>query len=502
MYRPSRLRIKGLRNSVRGACHICPYCPLPTPYNIRAGPPPETGASLGKATALMRHYDFDLITIGAGSGGVRASRLAGGYGARVAVAEKSRVGGTCVIRGCVPKKLLVYGSHFAHDFEDARGFGWTVGNANLHWASLIEAKNREIDRLEGVYGGILRRNNVHLLEGKATVADPHTVEMDGQTFTTEKILIACGGWPTLPNIPGIEHAITSNEILDMPRLPARAVVVGGGYIAVEFCGILNAVGVDVTEIIRGDEILRGFDEDVRTFLAEQMQRRGIRIHRQTVVRAIEKTNAGLVLTLGDDSTLETDIVLYATGRAPNTRTIGLEEAGVRLSDTGAVVVDDWNRSSVESIFAVGDCTDRINLTPVAIAEGTAFAETHFNANPIRMDYDDVPSAVFSQPPVATVGLTECRAKLNAAIDVYVSRFRPMKHTLSGRDESTLMKLVVDAGTDRVLGCHMVGADAPEIIQGLAIALKCGATKAQFDATIGIHPTAAEEFVTMRDKRGG
>ncbi len=448
----------------------------------------------------MRRFDFDLITIGAGSGGVRASRLAGGYGARVAVAERSRIGGTCVIRGCVPKKLLVYGAHFADEFEDARGYGWTIDGARLDWAALIAAKDREIDRLEGVYGGILRRNNVQLLDGKAVLADAHTVEVCGSTYTAEKILVACGGWPTLPNIPGIECAMTSNEILDLSELPRRAVVVGGGYIAVEFCGILAAAGVEVTELIRGDEILRGFDEDVRTFLADQMQRRGIQIRRKTQVRAIAKTNEGLTLTLGDGETLTTDACLYATGRAPNTRGIGLEEAGVKLNGSGAVVVDEWNRSSVDSIFAVGDCTDRINLTPVAIAEGRAFAETQFNANPIRMDYDNVPSAVFSQPPVGSVGLTEGRAKLSGAVDVYVSRFRPMKHTLSGREESTLMKLVVDAQTDRVVGCHMVGADAPEIIQGLAVALKCGATKAQFDATIGIHPTAAEEFVTMREKR--
>ena len=450
----------------------------------------------------MRRYDFDLITIGAGSGGVRASRLAGGYGARVAIAEKSRVGGTCVIRGCVPKKLLIYGVHFADDFEDARGYGWTIDVPRLDWKALIEAKNREIDRLEGIYGGILQRNNVQLLDGKAVLADAHTVEVEGQRYTAEKILIACGGWPTLPNIPGIECAMTSNEILDLAALPQRAVVVGGGYIAVEFCGILAAAGVEVTELIRGEEILRGFDEDVRTFLADQMQRRGIEIRRRSQVRSIARTNEGLTLSLGDGSTLTTDICLYATGRAPNTHGIGLEEAGVTLNGNGAVVVDAWNRSSVESIFAVGDCTDRISLTPVAIAEGQAFAETQFNANPMQMDYDDVPSAVFSQPPVATVGLSEARATLGGAVDVYVSRFRPMKHTISGRDESTLMKLVVDAQTDRVVGCHMVGADAPEIIQGLAVALKCGATKAQFDATIGIHPTAAEEFVTMRDKRAG
>jgi glutathione reductase (NADPH) len=448
----------------------------------------------------MRKYDFDLITIGAGSGGVRASRLAGGYGARVAIVEKSRVGGTCVMRGCIPKKLLVYGAHYADEFQDARGFGWTVDGARLDWAAMIEAKNRELDRLEGVYGGILRRNNVHLFEGKGALEDAHTVEIAGQRFTAEKILIACGGWPALPNIPGIEHAITSNEALDLAELPARLVIVGGGYIAVEFCGIFRAAGVEVTEIIRAAEVLRGFDEEVRVFLGAQMEKRGVRILRETVVRAIEKTNAGIVVALDAAARVETDVVMYATGRAPNTHGIGLEETGVKLGDNSAVAVNEWNRSSVPNIFAVGDCTDRVNLTPVAIAEGRAFAETHFNGNPMRVDYANIPSAVFSQPPVGTVGLTETQARLRGQTEVYSARFRPLKHTVSGRDESTMMKLVVHAETDRVLGCHMVGADAPEIVQGLAIALKCGATKAQFDATTGIHPTAAEEFVTMHEKR--
>ncbi len=448
----------------------------------------------------MRRYDFDLITIGAGSGGVRASRLAGGYGARVAIIEKSRVGGTCVMRGCIPKKLLVYGAHYADEFEDARGFGWTVDGARLDWAALMEAKNRELDRLEGVYGGILRRNNVQLFEGKGVLEDAHTVEVVGRRVTAEKILVACGSWPTLPNIPGIEHAITSNEALELPELPARMAIIGGGYIAVEFCGIFQAAGVEVTEIIRAAEVLRGFDEEVRAFLSAQMEKRGVRILRETVVRAIDKTNAGLVLSFAEGGALETDTVIYATGRAPNTRGLGLEEAGVQLGDNGEIVVDAWNRSSVANIYAVGDCTDRVNLTPVAIAEGRAFAETHFNDNPIRIDYDNIPSAVFSQPPVGVVGLTEMQARLRGQADVYSGRFRPLKHTLSGRDESTMMKTVVDAETDRVVGCHMVGADAPEIVQGLAIALKCGATKAHFDQTIGIHPTAAEEFVTMREKR--
>ena len=327
----------------------------------------------------MPAYDFDLITIGAGSGGVRASRLAGGWGKRVAVVEKSRVGGTCVMRGCVPKKLLIYGARYGEELEDARGYGWTVDGARLDWAALIEAKDRELDRLEGVYGGILRRNNVELIDGKAVLADTHTVEVGGQRFTAGKILVACGGWPTLPNIPGIEHAITSNEALELPELPAHIVIVGGGYIAVEFAGIFRAAGSAVTMIIRGSEVLRGFDEDVRAFLGSQIAKRAITLRRETVVRALVKTNEGIVVTLADGDAITADVVMFATGRAPNTRGIGLEEAGVTLELNGAVVVDEWSRSSVPHIFAVGDCTDRVNLTPVAIAEGQAFAETNSTA---------------------------------------------------------------------------------------------------------------------------
>jgi len=448
----------------------------------------------------MATYDYDLITLGAGSGGVRATRLAGGYGAKTAIIEESRVGGTCVMRGCVPKKLLVFGAHFADDFEDAVGYGWTPGEATFDWSALIANKNTELERLEGVYHRILRDNGVRLIEGSGVLADAHTIEVGGKTFTAEKILVACGGWPTTPDIPGVEHVITSNEALDLPELPGRIVIVGGGYIAVEFAGIFNALGVEVTEIIRAGNILRGFDEDVRDCLAAELEKKGVTIRRDTVVHSIEKTTGGYSLRLGDGDVIETDLVMYATGRAPNTRGIGLEEAGVELARNGAIVVDDGLKSSVDNIYAVGDCIDRVKLTPVAIAEGRAFSETHFNGNPIPLDYDAIPSAVFSQPPIGTVGLTEVKAREQGPIDVYISHFRPMKYTLSGRDEMTMMKIIVDRNTDRVLGCHMVGLDAPEIIQGIGIALKCGATKAQFDATVGIHPTAAEEFVTMRDKR--
>lgn len=448
----------------------------------------------------MAKYDFDLLTLGAGSGGVRATRLAGGFGARTAIVEKSRVGGTCVMRGCVPKKLLVYGAHYGEEFADARGFGWEVGETRLNWGTLISRKNAELDRLEEVYRGILSRNNVRLIEGEGRLVDPHTVQVNGQAYTAERILIATGGRPELPEVPGIEHAVTSDGALDLPALPRRVVIVGGGYIAVEFAGIFRAAGAAVTLIIRAADLLRGFDSDVRTFLGEQMEKKGVRILREAVVAAIDATNEGYTVRLADGRANETDLVIYATGRSPNTLGIGLKEAGVALNYKHAVIVDEWSRSSLPSVYAVGDCTDRKNLTPVAIAEGHAFADTQFNNRPRTVDYRDIPSAVFSQPPVGTVGLSEDEACEVATADVYLSRFRPMKHTLSGRDEQTLIKVIVDTATDRVLGCHMVGMDAAEIAQGLAIALKCGATKAQFDATIGIHPTAAEEFVTLREKR--
>ncbi|MCF8479792.1 MAG: glutathione-disulfide reductase [Rhodospirillum sp.] len=447
----------------------------------------------------MAQYDYDLVTIGAGSGGVRASRLAGSYGARVAVVESSRIGGTCVMRGCVPKKLLVYGAHFAHDLEDAAGYGWTVGDVSFDWPTLVTAKNRELERLEGVYRNILRNNKVTLLEGRGKLIDAHTVAVNGKRVTAERILIGVGGWPSMPIIPGIEHAITSNEALDLMSLPKRVVIVGGGFIAVEFAGIFNALGSDVSLIIRKDRILRGFDDDIRDTLGDELKKSGIKILDGTVITQIDKRNDGSYLlkrTPGDD--LETDLVMYATGRAPNTATLGLEAAGVRTNPNGSIPVDEWNRTNVDNIFAIGDVTDRIQLTPVALNEGLNFAETFFNDNPRKMDYENVASAVFSIPPVGTVGLTEEQARKRGPVKIFRSRFRPMKYTLSGRDEKTMMKIIVDAETDRVLGCHMVGLDGPEIVQGLAVALKCGATKAQFDATVGIHPTAAEEFVTMRE----
>ncbi|HTW54583.1 MAG TPA: glutathione-disulfide reductase [Stellaceae bacterium] len=448
----------------------------------------------------MPRYDFDLFTIGAGSGGVAGTRRAGAYGARTAICEELRVGGTCVLRGCVPKKLLVYGSEFASAFADAPGFGWHVPPATHDWGALIAAKDTELDRLHGIYVNMLNNAKVEIIDGRGVVVDPHTVEVNGKRYTAENILIATGGWPETPKLPGIEHVISSNEALDLKERPHRIVIVGGGYIAVEFAGIFAGFGSEVVEIIRQPELLRGFDEDLRVFLGEEMRKRGVDIRGNTQVERIDKTGAGYTVTTTAGAKIETDCVMYATGRAPNTKGIGLKELGIEMKENGAVCVDEWQRTSIKNIYAVGDVTDRINLTPVAIAESRAIAETLYNNNPIRMDHHDVPSAVFSQPPIGTVGLTEEQArKQYGEIDIYQTRFRPMKNTLSGRDERTFMKLIVDAKSDRVVGCHMLGPDSAEIIQGVAIAVKCGATKKQFDATVGIHPTAAEEFVTMRDK---
>jgi glutathione reductase (NADPH) len=452
----------------------------------------------------MAQYDYDLIVIGAGSGGVRASRFAAAYHSkRVAVIENSRVGGTCVMRGCVPKKLLVYGAHFAESFEDARGYGWHAGDVGFDWSKLIGAKQTELDRLEGVYHRILRDSGVEEITGTGRVADPHTVEVDGpdgvKSLTTETILVATGGWPFMPDIPGIEHVITSNEALDLEHLPKRMVIVGGGYIAVEFAGIFNALGVHVDLILRGDNILRGFDDALRAALHDEMVAKGVHIHCDTRVQSIEKEGDAYSLRLDLGETLETDLVMYATGRKPNTANLGLEAAGVELKENGAVVVDAYSRTTCDSIYAIGDATDRVNLTPVALEEGMAVVETLYGKGPVAVDYANIPSAVFSQPPIGTVGLTENEARRDFDVDLYVSHFKPMLHTLSGRDEHAMMKLIVDRATDKVLGVHMLGADAPEIVQGFAVALKCGATKAQFDATVGIHPSAAEEFVTMRQK---
>jgi glutathione reductase (NADPH) len=448
----------------------------------------------------MPDFDFDLFVIGAGSGGVRASRVAANHGARVGICEDSRVGGTCVIRGCIPKKFMVYASHFAEHFEDAADYGWHLGPRSFSWPKFKAAKDKEIDRLNQIYLRLLDGAGVSLINGRGTLVDAHTVDVDGQKVTADKILIATGGWPFKPQIGGIDHAITSNEFFELEEQPRRVIVVGGGFIAVEFAGILNGLGSEVTQIYRGEQILRGFDEDVRATLAQEMRKKGVNILVESNIQHIEKTAAGLIATCEDGNILEADCILYATGRAPKTAGLNLESVGVELKKNGAVVVDRYSQTSVNNIYAVGDVTDRINLTPVALNEGLCFADTVFGGRDRVTDHENVASAVFSQPGVGTVGLTEQEARSKVgAVDIYKSTFRPLIHTLSGRDEKTMMKIVVDQKTDKVMGAHMVGPDAAEIIQGLAVAVKMGATKTDFDATVGIHPTSAEEFVTMRER---
>jgi glutathione reductase (NADPH) len=449
----------------------------------------------------LARYDFDLFTIGAGSGGVRASRMSARYGARVAIAEESDLGGTCVNLGCIPKKLLVYASAFRRDVEDAVGFGWTPPPPSHDWRALIRNKDAEIARLNGVYAQLLDDAGVRRIEGRARLVDAHTVAVGRETFSAEHILVATGSWPTLPPIPGIEHAISSNEAFHLDDMPERPIIVGGGYIGVEFAGILHGLGARVTQLHRGPLFLRGFDDDVREHLASELRGQGIDLRFDAEVVKIENAGDGaLRATLANGTAVEGDAVLFATGRHPHTRDLGLEELKVELRANGAIRVDEYSRSSVPNVWAIGDVTDRINLTPVAIHEGMCLAATLFDGRPTRPVYENVPSAVFSQPAIGCVGLSETQARaLYGAVDVYRTAFRELKHTLSGRAERTLLKLVVEPASDRIVGAHMVGDHAGEIIQGIAIALVCGATKAQFDATVGIHPTAAEEFVTMREK---
>lgn len=445
-------------------------------------------------------YDFDLFVIGAGSGGVRAARFSAGFGARVAVAESRYLGGTCVNVGCVPKKLMVYGAHFSEDFEQAKGFGWSSGEPHFDWPTLIANKNREISRLNGVYRKLLGDSGVTLMEGHARLRGPHEVEINGQVHTAEHIMIATGGWPQVPDIPGREHAITSNEVFFLEQMPQRVVVVGGGYIAVEFASIFNGLGADVTLAYRGELFLRGFDVGVREHLHEELGKRGMDIRFKTEIDSIEKLADGtLQLALNDGSTINTDCVFYATGRRPMLDNLGMDTVNVELDDKGFIKVDEHYQTTEPSIIAIGDIIGRVQLTPVALAEGMAVARRLFKPEQYRaVDYTHIPTAVFSLPNIGTVGLTEEEAKkAGHDVKVFESRFRPMKLSLTDNQERTLMKLVVDAKTDRVLGCHMVGPDAGEIVQSLAIALKAGATKQIFDDTIGVHPTAAEEFVTMR-----
>ena len=449
----------------------------------------------------MADFDFDFFVIGGGSGGVRAARIAAGHGARVGIAEERYLGGTCVNVGCVPKKLLVYAAHFSRDFVDAAGFGWTVGDREHDWGRLITNKNTEIERLNAVYRRLLDTSGAEVFDARARLIDRHELEVGGRRIRAERILIATGGWPVVPDEPGArEHGITSNEVFFLEEMPRRVVIVGGGYIAVEFAGIFNGLGADVVQLYRGPLFLRGFDDDIRTTLAEEMAKAGVNLRFQTRIAGIERTGAGLAVRLADGSEVETDCVLYATGRRPNSVGMGLEEVGVSCDRHGAVIVDEDYRTTVPNIYALGDVTNRINLTPVATAEGHALADTLFGSRPRRVSYENVATAVFSTPPAATVGCTEAEARMRGMeVDIYKSSFRAMKQTLSGRDEKTMMKLVVERRTQKVVGCHMVGDDSGEIMQGLAIAVNCGATKADFDRTIGIHPTAAEEFVTLRTK---
>ncbi len=451
----------------------------------------------------MTDYDYDLFVIGAGSGGVRAARMAAGMGVRVAIAEDRYFGGTCVNVGCVPKKLYVYASQFSESFAASAGFGWKVGDTAFDWPTLVANKTREISRLQGVYDRLLQESGVNIVNGRATLVDAHTVAVGANTYTAERILVATGGWPFVPEVIGKEYVITSNEVFNLPVLPKRMVIVGGGYIAVEFAGILHGLGVDVTIIERGTKVLRGFDEDIRDFLIEQMTAKGIKFHFGISVDRIKAVDNAYVVHTSDGQEIATELVMYATGRVPNTKGLGLEALGVELDQLGAVMINDEYRTSVPSIYALGDVTNRVNLTPVATAEGMSLVNRLYAGKSAHVDYENIPTAVFSQPNIATVGLNEeqARARYNVDgsndIDIYKSVFKPMKNTLAGSSEKTLMKMIVVRSSDKVVGMHMVGPDAGEIIQGMAVAIRAGATKAVFDSTIGIHPTAAEEFVTMR-----
>ena len=452
----------------------------------------------------MSDFDVDLFVIGGGSGGVRAARIAAQHGAGVALAEEYRLGGTCVIRGCVPKKLLVYASRFHAEFEDAAGFGWTVPHASFDWATLIANKDTEIARLETVYGTLLQKADVKVFKSRATLLDAHTVQLaDGQRVRAGYILVATGGAPSLGDpIPGIEHAISSNDAFHLAALPRRIVIQGGGYIAAEFAGIFAGLGSHVTLVYRGENILRGFDDEVRQHVRMDMEKHGIRVLTGCKVAAIDNAGTHFSVALSSGNRVTADRVMFAVGRAPNVATLGLKEAGVALAKNGGVAVDEYSRTSAPSIYAVGDVTNRINLTPVAIREGHAFADTVFGGKPTAVDHTNVPTAVFSDPEIGTVGLTETEARARLPqTDIYKAMFRPLKATLSGRDTTVLMKLVVDGRTDRLVGCHVVGEGAAEMAQVAAVAVRLGAKKADFDATMALHPTTAEELVTMRTRSG-
>jgi glutathione reductase (NADPH) len=449
---------------------------------------------------LSHDYDFDLFTIGAGSGGVRASRVSAQLGARVAVAEAGRFGGTCVNVGCIPKKLFSYAAHVREELKDAADFGWSIPAPSFDWARLVANKDREIDRLNGVYERVLTNAGATILRGRAVVLDPHSVSLNGKTYTAKHILVATGSWPQKPEIPGAELGITSNEAFHLEALPKRALVVGGGYIAVEFASIFNGLGVKTSLAYRSSRLLRGFDPDLGYRLAEEMARKGVAIQLNCMPEELARRDGLIQVKFPAGKSDSFDLVMFATGRTPNTAKLGLEAAGVRLGNGGEIMVDEYSRSSVPSIHAIGDVTNRLNLTPVATSEGMALAKTLFGGTPTPVDHDNVPTAVFSHPNIGTVGLGEQKAaERYGKVDIYKASFRSLKHTMGASEEKIFMKLVVDAASQKVVGAHMIGPDAGEIIQGIAIAVKMGATKAQFDATLGIHPTAAEEFVTMRDK---
>jgi glutathione reductase (NADPH) len=452
----------------------------------------------------VTQFDCDLFVIGAGSGGVRAGRIAAKHGAKVIVAEEYRVGGTCVIRGCVPKKLFVYASKFAEEFEDAIGYGWTTEKVTFDWQTLLDNKDKEIDRLNKAYIRNLEAAGAELILERATIVDAHTVQLtSGRKISAKYILVATGATPFKPqHLPGQEMAITSNEAFHLERLPRRVVIVGGGYIAVEFAGIFNGLGVETILLYRGEKILRGFDDDLRNHLTAEMEKKGIDIRCNTDVEKIERSGDGVRVTLTDGERIGAGQIMYCTGRIPNIEGLGLENVGIKHTPHYAIPVNEYSQTEVPSIYAVGDVTNRVNLTPVAIREGHAFADTVFGGKPVMVNHGLVPTAVFSQPELGTVGMTEEQARKKHKVDIYKTSFRPMKHTLSGRDERMMMKLIVDAENDTVLGCHIAGPDAGEMAQLLGIAITCGATKAQFDATLAVHPTASEELVTMREKWKG
>jgi glutathione reductase (NADPH) len=451
-------------------------------------------------------YDYDLFVIGAGSGGVRAARIAALAGAKVAVAEEYRIGGTCVIRGCVPKKFLVYGAEFSQNFRDAAGYGWTVGNATFDWPTLRDNVQKEVTRLSGIYTTNLAKTGVTAFEERAEVLDPHKVRLakSGSGFTAERILIATGGRPSLPeDLPGAELGITSNEAFLLPELPRRLLIVGGGYVALEFANVFHGLGSETRILHRGDRMLRGFDDDLRSHLHIETERAGVGLTMNATLTKLEKADGGLRATLSTGESANADVVLFAVGRHPNTEGLGLERAGVKLDDAGAVIVDEFSQSCVDSIYAIGDVTNRMNLTPVAIRDGHAFADTIYNGRATSVDHSSVPSAVFGRPPIGTVGLAESDARRShGEIDIYRTNFRPMRNMLTGNQERTLMKIVVDRKTDQLLGVHIAGEDAPEMIQLAAVAVKAGITKKQWDSTIALHPTAAEELVLMREKLPG